>query len=1139
MPVTDDTSDIYMLSKTASCNHIIAALIFVIMLLPIAAGAEEEKSITVKAADQALDSMKTFLTDYNAITKLPPEQRVNFVLNNIESRVQEKISGDLQEAMKSKAEEFAKKSLRAHYFQEVALPKIKSGIILKTDFNWAQLDADVASKVDTGMNTISGGIKAATIGWDTYKAFSEGGTLDAFKSLSGTLYDSLAEAYIPGWGYFKVGVELTKALGEAVMDYANETAKSGMFKEMYPEANSERFAKWLLDQSPGDLTADLNRRWDDSFVEYGRLYEHKGTEKGNEEMKGRILDDLMGMRSELALKKREIERIENMFRKPMDEAKEAEAELKKLARDARDQLKKSMEPVTRFKDELVGNNIKDSEAQIEKVQADYQAQANRAPLPYTPLNKEAVLSALSGSLSIIPDDLNDGFDIFSYHQGMINWAKARRDAMSEVQSRIAEVNAQYSQCWASQPDDDKSACNSLQNATGSWPRLYQQDLGILAGRESILFQESKGRFESMVAKLKEGAASIRKIFDEAILNYENIANIIAKESQDISYPNAYSVGLGWFGSGTTQLDLRNVNESFEQPGLVEVNLPGLVDMLYRLEQDITLKTKIDERYRKSLLDYKAVYEKAREKFNSLAPEDFRKITTNDTSFYSETWQIAPWDAWKDFSYDMEDEDVKLMRRASGGRDSIKNFFERISVHTWFLIYLKEEEKNTIAKDHIEAKVRIEKIINIFQKIKHADQAAFRFNRLIDDLDKSFEGFAPNTRNKEALEQLHAGFADTVDSLFTQKDGKLNYMLKPVDSDGLKYLRDLRRLVSANSGKLATGTGLKAAFGNEINYRYLDPRSNYPVFEYYQKLGDRIPILEEGLKRAEAKWEEKLAAFIKDVKELTLRFSAFTRGTTDPVYFKNFGTEINNLLKTWEPVDEESIKDAKESLKELVKNYEERIEEIEEGWAVRQAEDLRLKEIIQKLDNALRKAEHNLAEGYYQAVAGMQEVLLLARSEYKDLGQSSPELEGRASSLEELIGRALLKISEEDNNSLQLVHDLYERFKEAYEDRNDSLLISFLGDGWEAGDGTTISDLQENFSRTFRTFDEIRYSVQNMNIIKNPVGGFLVSYDVTITSRIYSRNIKHEEKSSVSEIVNIVDGRARVTRTLNGRFWYVE
>ncbi|MFA5905235.1 MAG: hypothetical protein WC836_14975, partial [Desulfobacula sp.] len=133
-----------------------------------------------------------------------------------------------------------------------------------------------------------------------------------------------------------------------------------------------------------------------------------------------------------------------------------------------------------------------------------------------------------------------------------------------------------------------------------------------------------------------------------------------------------------------------------------------------------------------------------------------------------------------------------------------------------------------------------------------------------------------------------------------------------------------------------------------------------------------------------------------------------------------------------------------------------------------------------------------------------------------------------------------KEQEKSTASLSAVSGLYEKFRQAYESRNDSQVISFMGDDWEAGDGTTLSDLQENIGRSFRTFDEIKYNIQNLKIELRSEGRYMVSYDVTITSRIYKRNMKHEEKSSVNEEV-VIDGsgKPRITRTMNGRFWYVE
>lgn len=124
--------------------------------------------------------------------------------------------------------------------------------------------------------------------------------------------------------------------------------------------------------------------------------------------------------------------------------------------------------------------------------------------------------------------------------------------------------------------------------------------------------------------------------------------------------------------------------------------------------------------------------------------------------------------------------------------------------------------------------------------------------------------------------------------------------------------------------------------------------------------------------------------------------------------------------------------------------------------------------------------------------------------------------------------------------LSTINELYARFKSAYESRNDSLVMSFLGDSWSAGDGTTLADLHENLRRTFKTYNEIRFNLQNLQIYNVGPQKYQVSYDVTITSRIYSLDIKHEEKSSVVEEVTLESpNKPKISRTISGRFWYIE
>ena len=132
-----------------------------------------------------------------------------------------------------------------------------------------------------------------------------------------------------------------------------------------------------------------------------------------------------------------------------------------------------------------------------------------------------------------------------------------------------------------------------------------------------------------------------------------------------------------------------------------------------------------------------------------------------------------------------------------------------------------------------------------------------------------------------------------------------------------------------------------------------------------------------------------------------------------------------------------------------------------------------------------------------------------------------------------------KTLHKERDELQSVKDLYNKFKEAYEGRNDFLVMSFISDQWQAGDGTTLNDLNRYLRDSFTVFNQIRYDITNLQVTKNREGLYTTNYDLKITGRILDLNIKHEEKSQVNEEVAVDEkGRARIVRTMTGRFWQV-
>lgn len=125
-----------------------------------------------------------------------------------------------------------------------------------------------------------------------------------------------------------------------------------------------------------------------------------------------------------------------------------------------------------------------------------------------------------------------------------------------------------------------------------------------------------------------------------------------------------------------------------------------------------------------------------------------------------------------------------------------------------------------------------------------------------------------------------------------------------------------------------------------------------------------------------------------------------------------------------------------------------------------------------------------------------------------------------------------------DDKTEAVKQFYETFKRAYEDKNDSGLMNCLSDQWEAGDGTTLYDVEEYFRNMFTVFDEIKLDITNMRVEKSGGETYRVSYDLLITGRIFADNMTHNEKSSVFEEVTATGGKIKISRTPEGRFWYV-
>ncbi len=96
--------------------------------------------------------------------------------------------------------------------------------------------------------------------------------------------------------------------------------------------------------------------------------------------------------------------------------------------------------------------------------------------------------------------------------------------------------------------------------------------------------------------------------------------------------------------------------------------------------------------------------------------------------------------------------------------------------------------------------------------------------------------------------------------------------------------------------------------------------------------------------------------------------------------------------------------------------------------------------------------------------------------------------------------------------------------------------ALISSEWGSNDGNSISDLEENLYNMFNVYDEIQYTISGLSI--EPLGNksYKTVYTVKITGTIFDSDIVHNETSSVQEIVIIENGKAKISKTLNGNFW---
>lgn len=121
-------------------------------------------------------------------------------------------------------------------------------------------------------------------------------------------------------------------------------------------------------------------------------------------------------------------------------------------------------------------------------------------------------------------------------------------------------------------------------------------------------------------------------------------------------------------------------------------------------------------------------------------------------------------------------------------------------------------------------------------------------------------------------------------------------------------------------------------------------------------------------------------------------------------------------------------------------------------------------------------------------------------------------------------------------SHEKIREMYQDFARAYQQRDSRSITRFLADDWEAADGTDLDDMEEILDNSFDVFDTVNMKITNLNVQKGYGEKFQATYTTEITGIIEDQDIRHHEKTSITDEVILTPKGPRITRTSGGAFW---
>ncbi len=1072
---------------------VFAALCFTLAFSPGARADNDEgsQSNVARAVDNIISSLPSEFTDGVDLGAMSPEQRVNWVMNSLEEKVQEKITEKVQDAIKEKLWDYAEQAIRAQAFMEIGVPQIRHAYAMGEEFDWTSIEAEIASRTDTNLRALSGAIQVAQIGWNTIQSYQQGDFRSAARTLGGEISQLLLQAYIPGFGTFMLGAQATIFLGNYVLDYATDTAIEGMLNNLYGmNSDPGAFAEWLIDQSPADIRRDIDAKFADGMG-FGYLYRHQGTDAGEEKMKRRLLDELVEIRGRLALQQREQKRREREFQREVErylqDYRRAEAELKAAAASVRQEVESQLQPVEELREQLTSLRKRDAQEKAEEIQRDIREmrRETRTAVREDRRSEESRINYVSipvdsliGELRTVASQVTStpsGYNLEAINRMRDSYHSRRSAALRRSESSLPGTE------WREDTRD-------------KFQRKYKRERELLSQREREVVLEAQERADRLSESISEELERINEDIRQA--REERDAALQAwrqKVERELNFPD-------WFFNPPSDYISRASREGISwstlspdgtlhpyQAGSLHSARNRLKNNIEGIRQDLHEFDRLSNEHRSILESYRNRVLNLRNVFESLVPEDL--------IVFSERRRDAP----------RGKERWGMSEGAIGIRASLLD-----DVGTRFpRVHLMRNQDPSLPS------VELQDVLN--EEIAEIDNLArLRRNTLrkvLAGMESNLQRIRPYANRDRAMASIVRIFNNvwpvlsrTRNSIapwqFREKDGEQCYItVSAYQSDGAEAVAEMEKRWNASRRYVTIMAELVEEYGDGLQYRSRVFSPNYYIrwVERFQALPERIA----GYKKKMEEIETLRPAKIKEIEDKLEKF------TVDIASIKETGTPMTHFGGP-----------------SLLRAEMEQILNINIRW------DPYWRAYTDELEQLREDMETNLELARQKAVARVEE-----RRRAEEERRRREEEEKRRREEEEERRREERRVAERERQErLNKVKDFYERFASNYSRRDLTAVISMLDSNWSAEDGSTILDLEETLDNSFRVFDEVECQISNIRVTSHEDNVIRVQYTINITGHIYRNRIRHKENSQVTEKVHLDNGRTVILSTLGGRFW---